>query len=129
MSIERRLTDDEVALACKLWAEGASELEVAQACGDASMTTWRRRRGPGEQLAHLAPRGHASRDSGRRSEEVLPAELYRRAALVRHSWGPVERELRSRGIAAPMRPASTAPAGPFPRGHGLRVIPIDRSRR
>ena len=128
MSIERRLTDDEVRLATELWAAGASELAVAEACGDASMTTWRRRRGPGEQLAHLAPRGHASRDSGRRSPDMTPGQVWAAAAAVRVKWGPVERELRSRGIAAPMRPASTAPAGPFPRGHGLRVCTVPRGR-
>ena len=121
-----RLSPEQIATATRLWSEGREEREVAAAIG-LCVTTFRRRKS--DDLASLGPRSHLDRNSGRRSEEVAPAELYRRAALVRHSWPPAERELRSRGIAAPMRPASTAPAGPFPRGHGLRVIPIDRSRR
>jgi len=122
-----RLTDDEVRIATEMWEAGKPEFEIAQAIG-LCVTTLRRRRG--DCLAGLQPRGHSERDCGRRSEPIEPRILWERCARVRLTWSESERAERSKGIAAPLRrPGSTAEAGPFPQGHGLRVIPIDRSRR
>ena len=125
MSDYIRLSPEQIATAATMWAAGEDERACAAAVG-LCISTFRRRRS--DDLAGLQPRGHSERDSGRRSEEVAPAELYRRCAAVRHSWPPAERELRSKGIAAPARPAAPRAASPFPQNHGLRVCPTPRGR-
>ena len=127
MSEQRFLTPLQLAEARRLWAAGESEQAVAAAVG-MGISTWRRCRSPGGQLADLPVRAHTSRNSGRRSEELGPRLLWDRCAKVRLGWSEAERAERSNGLLSAGRNTAGQgrPATPFPTGHNLRVLPDPR---
>jgi len=124
MSGQHFLTPLQIAEARRLWAAGQPENVVAAAinCG---ISTFRRHRSPGRQLADLPARPHTARCSGRRSEELEVRLLWNRCAEIRVGWSASEREERSKGLLPGGRPSAepTPPAGPFPAGHRLKIVP------
>jgi hypothetical protein len=77
------ITDEQVAIAIRLWSAGESEIGVCIAIGVGVSTFRRLRRG---QLKCLGRRPHASRNSGRRTADPTPEEILERAAECRRSW-------------------------------------------
>ncbi len=97
------LTDDQVATATRLWADGASLNDLCASLGINRDTLAERRR-PGDQLAHLGRRPRGARRPSPRFGDPTPGQIRERASAIRATWS--ERERLNR-LAAPGQPVDS----------------------
>ena len=94
--LKQLLSQEQVATATRLWAEGTSLDGLCRAL-EINRDVLIARRAPGDQLEHLQRRRAGQRLRGPRASAPTPDEIRQRAAAVRSGWSEVERLNRLAG--------------------------------